>query len=72
VAAPEIATNATGAHGVAPPRRFGGLLRVRDRVTVHFDVSLDPGDDAVNDIACRLIESANAAIAKEGAYDSHS
>ena len=34
--------------GVAPPRRFGGLLRVRDRVVVHFDVVLDPdgGDHA--------------------------
>ena len=58
--------------GVAPPRRFGGLLRVRDGVTVHFDVALDPGDDAVNDIACRLIESTNAANAKEGAHASHS
>lgn len=26
--------------GVQPPRRFLGLLRVRDRVTVHFDVVL--------------------------------
>jgi hypothetical protein len=25
--------------GVVPPRRFGGLLRVKDRITVHFDVS---------------------------------
>jgi polyisoprenoid-binding protein YceI len=58
--------------GVAPPRRFGGLLRVRDRVTVHFDVALNPGGDAVDDIACRLIESANAANAKEGAHASHS
>ena len=30
--------------GVQPPRRFLGLLRVRDRVTVHFDVVLpEPG-----------------------------
>jgi len=58
--------------GVAPPRRFGGLLRVRDRVTVHFDVALDPGDEGVNDIACRLIESAHAANAKEGAHASRS
>jgi polyisoprenoid-binding protein YceI len=58
--------------GVAPPRRFGGLLRVRDSVTVHFDVALDPGADVVDDIACRLIESANAANAKEGAHASHS
>lgn len=26
--------------GIAPPRRFGGLLRVRDRVAVHFDVTV--------------------------------
>ena len=24
--------------GIAPPRRFGGLLKVRDQITVHFDV----------------------------------
>ena len=42
--------------GVAHPRRFGGLLRVRDSVTVHFDVAVDPDRDAVNVIACRLIE----------------
>ena len=28
--------------GLEPPRRFGGLLRVRDRVTVHFDVEPGP------------------------------
>lgn len=26
--------------GVRPPTRFGGLLRVRDRVTVHFDLAV--------------------------------
>lgn len=30
-------------YGIAAPRRFGGLLRVRDRVVVHFDVI--PEDD---------------------------
>jgi hypothetical protein len=29
-------------YGVRPPTRFLGLLRVRDRVTVHFDVALPP------------------------------
>lgn len=58
--------------GVAPPRRFGGLLRVRDQVTVHFDVALDPGGEVVDDIACRLIESAHGANTKEGAHASHS
>jgi hypothetical protein len=27
-------------YGVRPPRRFLGLLRVREQVTVHFDVPL--------------------------------
>lgn len=27
-------------YGIQPPRRFGGLLRVREQVTVHFDVPL--------------------------------
>lgn len=27
-------------YGIRPPRRFGGLLRVREQVTVHFDVPL--------------------------------
>lgn len=31
--------------GVEPPTRLGGLLRVRDRVTVHFDVAIpEPAD----------------------------
>jgi polyisoprenoid-binding protein YceI len=28
--------------GVVPPRRFFGLLRVRDKITVHFDVAVRP------------------------------
>jgi polyisoprenoid-binding protein YceI len=33
--------------GVVPPRRFAGLLRVRDAVTVHFDVALPtPGTNS--------------------------
>jgi polyisoprenoid-binding protein YceI len=55
--------------GVTPPRRFGGLLRVRDSVTVHFDVAIDPDGDTVNVIACRLIELINR---KEGTHASHS
>jgi polyisoprenoid-binding protein YceI len=36
-------------YGVAPPRRFLGLLRVRDQVTVHFDVPLpDPARPAAH------------------------
>ena len=39
---------------------------------VHFDVALDPGGEAVDDIACRLIQSAHGANTKEGAHASHS
>jgi polyisoprenoid-binding protein YceI len=55
--------------GVAPLRRFAGLFRVRDQVTVHFDVALDPGGDAVDEIVCRPIERISA---KEGTHASHS
>lgn len=33
--------------GVRPPRRFAGLLRVREQVTVHFDVALPHAAPAV-------------------------
>jgi len=39
--------------GVRPPRRFGGLLRMKDRVTVHFDVT-PQRTDAVDAIRCAL------------------
>jgi polyisoprenoid-binding protein YceI len=55
--------------GVSPPRRFAGLLRVRDRATVHFDVALDQDGDVLNDITCRLLERINT---KEGTHASHS
>ena len=29
--------------GIQPPRRFGGLLRVRERVTVHYTLALPEG-----------------------------
>ena len=54
--------------GVVPPRRFAGLLHVRDRVTVHFDVALDQDGDVVDDLTCRLIERSSA---KEGTHASH-
>lgn len=28
--------------GIRPPRRFAGLLRVRDQVTVHYDIGVTP------------------------------
>jgi YceI-like protein len=55
--------------GVVPPRRFAGLLRVRDRATVHFDVGLDQAGDAINDITCRLLERITT---QEGLHASHS
>jgi len=42
--------------GVAPPHRFGGLLRVRDRITVHFDVTPEPDRHAVDGIRCSLAD----------------
>jgi len=55
--------------GVSPPRRFAGLLRVRDRATVHFDIALDQDDNLLNDITCRLLEHIST---KEGTHASHS
>ena len=34
--------------GVTPPRRFGGLLKVHDRIAVHFDVIPAPNDDVAD------------------------
>ena len=34
--------------GVEPPRRFAGLLRVRDQIVVHFDIVPDRGGGAVD------------------------
>jgi polyisoprenoid-binding protein YceI len=65
--------------GVAPPRRFAGLLRVRDRVTVHFDVALDADGGAVDDISCSVAQCCDAActccpdsdLKPETTHDSH-
>ena len=43
---------------VRAPRRFGGLLRVRDRITVHFDVA-PAGCGAVDDIRQTLTSLAD-------------
>jgi hypothetical protein len=34
--------------GVTPPRRFGGLLKVHDRIAVHFDVTPALDDEAAD------------------------
>lgn len=65
--------------GVAPPRRFGGLLRVRDRITVHFDVAVDADCGAVDDLECSARQCCGAACAccrhsdpkPEPSHDSH-
>jgi polyisoprenoid-binding protein YceI len=57
--------------GVQPPRRFAGLLRVRDRITVHFDVALDPDGGAINEIGCSLLRSTRAALEPELTNASH-
>jgi hypothetical protein len=51
--------------GVAPPRRFGGLLRVRDRAAVHFDVALEPDRGAIDAIGCALLRSVKADLTME-------
>ena len=43
--------------GVTPPRRFGGLLKVRDRVAVHFDVVPAQDDDSLDARARPLASS---------------
>jgi len=57
--------------GVQPPRRFAGLLRVRDRITVHFDVALDPDGGAINDIGCSLLRSARVVLEPESTNAPH-
>jgi hypothetical protein len=53
--------------GLEPPRRFGGLLRVRDRVVVHFDVL--PGDhDGDDDVFAALTIATEQANSNSGAY----
>ena len=58
--------------GVAPPRRFGGLLRVRDQVTVHFDVAPDADGGAIDRIRCSLVQSVHAAFMPGATYGTHS
>lgn len=58
--------------GVSPPRRFGGLLRVRDRVAVHFDVALSPDCGATDAISRQLIESVKVDLEREPDHASHS
>ena len=41
--------------GVDLPRRFGGLIKVRDRITVYFDVLVDSADSAIEDVASRVV-----------------
>jgi YceI-like protein len=57
--------------GVAPPRRFGGLLRVRDRATVHFDIALEPDGGAIDAIECGLLQSVKVDLTREPTHDSH-
>jgi hypothetical protein len=64
--------------GVAPPRRFLGLLRVHDRVTVHFDVALDSGAGVVKTINCLIMQCCDVGctccdtdLKRESTHDSH-
>jgi hypothetical protein len=58
--------------GVAAPRRFGGLLRVRDQVTVHFDVVPDADGGTIGRIRCSLAQSVHAALTPGATYGTHS
>ena len=58
--------------GVTPPRRFGGLLRVRDRATVHFDIALDPDGGVIDDIGCSFLQAVKADLTRESTHASHS
>ena len=58
--------------GVAAPRRFGGLLRVRDQITVHFDVVPDADGGAIDRIRCSLVQSVYAALMPGATYGTHS
>jgi hypothetical protein len=58
--------------GVAAPRRFGGLLRVRDQITVHFDVTPDADGGAIDRIRCSLAQSVHAALMPGATYGTHS
>ncbi len=60
------------AFGVAPPRRFGGLLRVRNRATVHFDIALDPDGGTIDTIGCLLLKSGHTDLTREATHASHS
>ena len=57
---------------VAAPRRFGGLLRVRDQITVHFDVVPDANDGAIDRIRCSLVQPIHAALMLGATYGKHS
>jgi polyisoprenoid-binding protein YceI len=39
---------------ISPPRRFGGIMRVRDVVTVHFDVAVRPLIDPLGILSSTL------------------
>ena len=43
--------------GIELPRRFRGLIKVRDRITVHFDVALDATDGAADEIVALLAQA---------------
>jgi hypothetical protein len=58
--------------GVAPPRRFGGLLRVRDRIAVHFDISLEPDGGPITAIECGLIQSVKLSLTGKFTHASRS
>ena len=57
--------------GVTPPRRFGGLLKARDRITVHFDIALDADGGAIDEIRCSLMSHSNTEPKLEATHAWH-
>ena len=57
--------------GVELPRRFRGLIKVRDRITVHFDVALDPADAAVDQIVALLPHTTHTDLQSESTHVTH-
>lgn len=57
--------------GLVPPRRFGGLLRVRDHIVVHFDVALGRDCGVADGTRCALAAPAPAQPNSGACHVSH-
>jgi polyisoprenoid-binding protein YceI len=57
--------------GIELPRRFRGLITVRDHITVHFDVVLDAADGAADEIVTLRAQANHSDPQMESTHDSH-